>query len=301
MVARCCLLILLAASRGIWWILEQPRGSLLEQHPAFQLLMRKIRIFRKHIRMSDFGGLTDKGTWLYSGRVSRLKWCKIPVVSCVFEGKTPQHQESKFHENTFGIPKPTIQKRYHHGDHLEIALSSFYEYTFVPSGHQEINDIEQFRPTSLPERSERVNLVDVYYDSRGIKRVKGNKNLKRSQAYPRQPLSLVCPFIPFLFSKPSMNSNASLLCKIKIVWYDCFKNMALKASPSPTKLEFVWYDLSKNDCIVNLSLDLPHSAWTQVWSLACQTAIPASPSFKETSQGVCEDGLGKQRGGCQNQ
>ena len=73
MVARCCLLILLAASRGVFWILEQPRGSLLDQHPAFQLLMRKIRIFRKHIRMSDYGGLTDKGTWLYSGRVSKLK------------------------------------------------------------------------------------------------------------------------------------------------------------------------------------------------------------------------------------
>lgn len=82
----------------------------------------------------------------------------------------------------------------------------------MPSGHQEINDIEQFRPTNLPERSERVNLVDVYYDSRGVKRVKGNSNLKKSQAYPRQPLSLVCPFIPFLFSKPSIEKVIELKC-----------------------------------------------------------------------------------------
>jgi hypothetical protein len=67
MVARCCLLILLAASRGIWWILEQPRGSILELHVAFQLLMRKLRIWRKHVRMEQFGSLSEKGTWLYSG------------------------------------------------------------------------------------------------------------------------------------------------------------------------------------------------------------------------------------------
>ena len=67
MVARCCLLIMLAAARGCFWLLEQPRGSLLESHPCVQLLMRKLTIYRKHIRMSEFGAESEKGTWLYSG------------------------------------------------------------------------------------------------------------------------------------------------------------------------------------------------------------------------------------------
>lgn len=67
MVARVCLLILLAHSVGVFWVLEQPRGSLLENHPCFQLLMRKLVIWRKHIRMCDYGSETEKGTWLYSG------------------------------------------------------------------------------------------------------------------------------------------------------------------------------------------------------------------------------------------
>ncbi len=68
MVARCVLLILLAASRGIFWVLEQPKGSLLEQHPCVQLLMRKLSVWRKFIKMRHYGSATEKGTWLYSGQ-----------------------------------------------------------------------------------------------------------------------------------------------------------------------------------------------------------------------------------------
>ena len=67
MVARCCILIFLCASRGIHWVLEHPKGSLLQEHVCFQLMMRKIPVFRKYIRMGDYGAETDKGTWLYSG------------------------------------------------------------------------------------------------------------------------------------------------------------------------------------------------------------------------------------------
>ena len=72
MVARCVLIILLAASRGIFWVLEQPRGSLLEMHPAFQLLMRKLRVWRKALNMAAFGGESEKPTWLYSGQDSQV-------------------------------------------------------------------------------------------------------------------------------------------------------------------------------------------------------------------------------------
>jgi len=58
--------------------------------------------------------------------------------------------------------------------------------SFLP-GHQEINELDHFKPpqSSLPARK-KLALVDVYSDSCGVKRVKGNKQLKLSQAYPRQ-------------------------------------------------------------------------------------------------------------------
>lgn len=66
MVGRCMILILLAAARGIWVVLEQPKGSLMEHHPAFEYVMTKIVRWRKFIEMGRFGAETAKGTWLYS-------------------------------------------------------------------------------------------------------------------------------------------------------------------------------------------------------------------------------------------
>lgn len=67
MVARCVLLIILCASRGINWVLEQPQGSLLERHPAMQWLFTLLQVWRKSIKMGDFQAPTQKATWLYSG------------------------------------------------------------------------------------------------------------------------------------------------------------------------------------------------------------------------------------------
>ncbi len=67
MVARCCILIFLAAARGIFWVVEQPRGSLLDQHPCFQRTMQVIDMWRKHIKMINYGAGTETATWLYSG------------------------------------------------------------------------------------------------------------------------------------------------------------------------------------------------------------------------------------------
>ena len=61
MVARCMLLIIILASRGCWWVLEQPRGSLMEEHPAFQRMMALSPIYRHHVRMRQFGGSSEKG------------------------------------------------------------------------------------------------------------------------------------------------------------------------------------------------------------------------------------------------
>ena len=42
----------------------------------------------------------------------------------------------------------------------------------------------EFAPQGIP-KPERQSLVDFYVDSKGVQRVKGNANLKLSQAYPR--------------------------------------------------------------------------------------------------------------------
>lgn len=68
MAARCALLILLCASRGVFWVLEQPQNSLLEMHAGFQALFSLLRIYRKRVKMGDYCAATDKPTWLYAGR-----------------------------------------------------------------------------------------------------------------------------------------------------------------------------------------------------------------------------------------
>lgn len=68
MVHRMVLLLLLASSRGIWWVLEQPRGSLLWRHPAWQELIQRVAVFRHSTQLGRFGGATAKATWLWSNR-----------------------------------------------------------------------------------------------------------------------------------------------------------------------------------------------------------------------------------------
>ena len=67
MVARACLMIAICCAKQVWWLLEQPSGSLLELHPRFQELAAMLQIFRKFIQMGRFGAGSKKGTWLYSG------------------------------------------------------------------------------------------------------------------------------------------------------------------------------------------------------------------------------------------
>lgn len=52
-------------------------------------------------------------------------------------------------------------------------------------GHEYINEIDDFAPVNVPPRPQSLQLVDHYIDSKGVARVKGNKNLKSSQSYPK--------------------------------------------------------------------------------------------------------------------
>lgn len=67
MAARVAILLLVATSRGLFWALEQPKGSLFEYHPQMEVVFRLVKCWRKHIRMSDYGAGSAKPTWLYSG------------------------------------------------------------------------------------------------------------------------------------------------------------------------------------------------------------------------------------------
>jgi hypothetical protein len=65
-VSRLVLLLFLYTSFHVWWVVEQPQNSLLEAHPKFAMLCRMFRIFKVRVRMGEFGGDTEKPTWLYS-------------------------------------------------------------------------------------------------------------------------------------------------------------------------------------------------------------------------------------------
>ena len=66
-LGRTLILLWVAAALHTWWVLEQPKGSLMQEHPSMKEFMKAVTTFRKHINMSDYGGDTTKPTWLYSG------------------------------------------------------------------------------------------------------------------------------------------------------------------------------------------------------------------------------------------
>ena len=66
MTARVMILCLLASAKACWWLLEQPRSSLMEFHPTFQRMLKLLEVRRLHFDMANFGGPSKKPTVLYS-------------------------------------------------------------------------------------------------------------------------------------------------------------------------------------------------------------------------------------------
>jgi len=86
MVARCVLLLLLLASRGCWWVLEQPQGSLMQEHPALQHLMSVMTVYRHCIQMCHYGASSKKRTWLYSN----ARWiCDVDLYKTCIQPRCP--------------------------------------------------------------------------------------------------------------------------------------------------------------------------------------------------------------------
>lgn len=73
LLARTLVILLVAHALKAFWIVEQPRGSLMEAHPLFQEVLAMIHTFKKSILMGNFGAPTDKPTWLYA-RNSTAMW-----------------------------------------------------------------------------------------------------------------------------------------------------------------------------------------------------------------------------------
>lgn len=70
---RALVLVILAAAKGVFYILEQPQSSCMEYHPLFQRMSAMLGVRRISIAMSDYGGPTPKRTLLYTSAFEDLK------------------------------------------------------------------------------------------------------------------------------------------------------------------------------------------------------------------------------------
>jgi hypothetical protein len=66
MVSRVLMTLWILSAKRVFWVLEQPVNSLMEFHPRFAQLAKRMTITRATVRMSTFGAATAKPTWLYS-------------------------------------------------------------------------------------------------------------------------------------------------------------------------------------------------------------------------------------------
>lgn len=75
MVGRLVVLICLAIAKGCWWCMEQPKGSLLEQHVLFQKLLKlkEVQVSRVTCCLGWFGADTLKPVWIYSSILATAK------------------------------------------------------------------------------------------------------------------------------------------------------------------------------------------------------------------------------------
>ena len=66
LACRALFLVVVAASKGVFWILEQPQSSVMQCHPLFQKVIQMLNVRKINIAMSKFGAPTPKRTPLYT-------------------------------------------------------------------------------------------------------------------------------------------------------------------------------------------------------------------------------------------
>ena len=67
LAARTLCILWVCAALGVWWLLEQPQNSWMQELPCFQDFMACVTCYRHRFCMRDYGGKSEKPTWLYSG------------------------------------------------------------------------------------------------------------------------------------------------------------------------------------------------------------------------------------------
>ncbi|CAK9060067.1 Putative rhamnose biosynthetic enzyme 1 [Durusdinium trenchii] len=65
-LCRTLVLLYICAALRVWFMLEQPKGSIMQEHPAFRNFIKHVSLWRHYIAMRDYGAPTQKPTWLYS-------------------------------------------------------------------------------------------------------------------------------------------------------------------------------------------------------------------------------------------
>ena len=66
LAARTLCILWICAALGVWWFLEQPQNSWMQELPCFQDFMACVSCYRHRFCMRDYGGKSEKPTWLYS-------------------------------------------------------------------------------------------------------------------------------------------------------------------------------------------------------------------------------------------
>ena len=64
MVSRCALLIWIARTRGLHWVLEQPSSSIMLYHPRLQELARSLRVLKVRVCLGAFNSKSLKPVYL---------------------------------------------------------------------------------------------------------------------------------------------------------------------------------------------------------------------------------------------
>jgi hypothetical protein len=154
LVSRVALLLMVLEAAGVWWCLEQPAGSLMQEHPRMQEVLALVSVHRRHLIMS----LTQlrKSTPCGAGFGSRGGRAGTRAASaCTALG-------ASFRQSGFGAltAKPTW------------LYSNSARHLAAVAGR---------RSATAPQST---RLVKRYIDKRGRQRVVGLKALKQSQSYP---------------------------------------------------------------------------------------------------------------------
>ena len=128
MVSRVALLCLLLTAKGVFWILEQPKGSLLEHHPRMQLLARRFNLWRCAFPMGNFNAESRKDTWCYSFHSCIMHLPKY--ATCKFEATTTECEISVVHMREDGTAAVSggkdLKNSQHYPEEFGAAITHLY-------------------------------------------------------------------------------------------------------------------------------------------------------------------------------